>query len=355
MSEISNIWAGESVGLAKAAKILRSILPTRWKLRVRVSRSSVSDDGAFEISAPDGSAASLRVEWKKRLFPKDVGWIRANLPDTEEPHSLLVVSPFLSGRVREKLAASRINYMDESGNASILLERPGLLISMRGSDKNPSPAERGRPTLKGPKAGRIVRALTDFVPPIGVRGLARRAGVDAGYASRIVRWLGEEDLITRANRGKITDLKWQGLIRAWTASYSFLESNAVRTFLEPRGMETLKGKLRDTRLEYVLTGSLAANEIAPFAPARSAAIYTQDPDTLAGKTGLRPLEGGGSNVILAAPYDRVVFERTKTRNGLNCASPSQIAADLLTGPGRNPAEAEELMKWMEKNEADWRA
>jgi hypothetical protein len=33
---------------------------------------------------------------------------------------------------------------------------------------------------------------------------------------------------------------------------------------------------------------------------------------------------------------------------------SQIAADLLTSPGRGPNEAEVLMQWMQENEAAWR-
>jgi hypothetical protein len=36
------------------------------------------------------------------------------------------------------------------------------------------------------------------------------------------------------------------------------------------------------------------------------------------------------------------------------ASPSQVAVDLLTGPGREPSEGEELLLWMKGNEAAWR-
>ena len=34
---------------------------------------------------------------------------------------------------------------------------------------------------------------------------------------------------------------------------------------------------------------------------------------------------------------------------------SQVAADLLTSPGRGPAEAESLLEWMRANETEWRA
>ena len=40
--------------------------------------------------------------------------------------------------------------------------------------------------------------------------------------------------------------------------------------------------------------------------------------------------------------------------GVWYAAPSQVAADLLTSPGRGPAEGEELIQWMQANEEAWR-
>jgi hypothetical protein len=37
------------------------------------------------------------------------------------------------------------------------------------------------------------------------------------------------------------------------------------------------------------------------------------------------------------------------------ASPEQVAVDLLTGPGRNPAEGEELLSWILLKELVWRS
>jgi hypothetical protein len=41
-------------------------------------------------------------------------------------------------------------------------------------------------------------------------------------------------------------------------------------------------------------------------------------------------------------------------DGISYVAPSQAVADLLTGPGRNPSEAEALLDWMRKNEDAWR-
>ena len=61
-----------------------------------------------------------------------------------------------------------------------------------------------------------------------------------------------------------------------------------------------------------------------------------------------------ANVILIEPGDEGVFTGSTVQEGLSLAAPSQVAADLLTSPGRGPAEAEELLDWMGKNEDAWR-
>jgi len=55
------------------------------------------------------------------------------------------------------------------------------------------------------------------------------------------------------------------------------------------------------------------------------------------------------------PFAPAQMERTAVRGGLRCAALSQVAADLLTSPGRGPSEAEALLEWMQANESEWRA
>ena len=91
----------------------------------------------------------------------------------------------------------------------------------------------------------------------------------------------------------------------------------------------------------------------PVALARLAVLFVDDLEEAAGILGLRPAEAG-ANVILAEPFDPVVYERRREQEGVSYAALSQNAADLLTSPGRGPSEAEELMDWMEENEDAWR-
>ena len=118
-------------------------------------------------------------------------------------------------------------------------------------------------------------------------------------------------------------------------------------------MDTLLRKLQRVSWTYAVTGSLAAVQVAPVAPSRLAVLYVQDSEVAADNLGLRRAESG-ANVLLVEPFDGVVFERTTNRDGVIYAALSQVAADLLTSPGRGPQEAQELLRWMEKNEDDWR-
>lgn len=68
---------------------------------------------------------------------------------------------------------------------------------------------------------------------------------------------------------------------------------------------------------------------------------------------LRPADAG-ANVMLIAPRDQFVFERTVERDSVTYAAPSQIAADLLSSPGRGAAEADTLTEWMGEHEEEWR-
>lgn len=199
-----------------------------------------------------------------------------------------------------------------------------------------------------------MRALCDFRPPYGVRELAARAEASPASVSRVADLLERDALLERGGRGAIAASDWPGIIRRWAQDYSVAGSNRTRAFLEPRGLSALRGKLADATIRYAVTGSVAASLIAPVAPARLFAIYVDDASVAAMTLGLREVESG-ANVLLLEAFDQVAFERAWSRDGIVCSALSQVAVDLLTGPGRGPAEGVELVRWMEENEAAWRS
>lgn len=347
--------------IVRAMDELGKRLPGNWRTRVE-SRPVVGNRrvGALvEIHGPDGTRGILAVEEKSRVEPRDVSKIADRLDvysrsgDGEAAIPVLV-APFLSARTRERLEERGVGYVDLTGNIRVALDRPALFVQASGAERDLRREERPARTLKGAKAGRVVRALCDFVPPIGVRKLARKSDVDPGYVSRVFALLEKEALIQRESRGPVTDTDWQALIRRWTEDYSLLNSNLTATYLEPRGLNSLLRKLRDSDLRYVATGSLGAASVSPVAPARLAILFVDDMEDAAERLDLRLAEAG-ANVILAEPFDPVVYERGREREGISYVALSQNAADLLTSPGRGPSEAEELMDWMERNRDAWRS
>jgi hypothetical protein len=180
-----------------------------------------------------------------------------------------------------------------------------------------------------------------------------------GWTSRILRLLEAEALVTRGQRGGVAGVDWPGLLRAWSRDYSLAGSNRVRSYLQPRGVSVFVDSLRGVGRErgaflYAVTGSLAAVRVAPVAPAALAVCFTDDAALAARSLGLVATDAG-ANVLLVEPLDRFVYERRVVADGVSYVAPSQAVADLLTGPGRNPTEAEALIDWMRVNEGVWRA
>jgi hypothetical protein len=269
----------------------------------------------------------------------------------------LVAARYLSPQVRSRLIERGLSFIDLTGNVHIDVPSPGLYITHKGVDGDPWRGP-GRPrgTLKGAPAARVVRAISDFSEDWNIRELVRTAKVSTGAGYRVIDFLEREGLAERADRGPIVIPRWDKVLRRWSEDYGFVRNSQVTRWIAPRGLEGLLARVAKTDpSRYAVTGTIAAAEWASYAPARSAMIYTPHSETAAAEWGLRPAEAG-ANVMLAEPDIDVPFIRSLTNAaGVQIAAPAQVVVDLMTGPGRNPQEAEELLEWMMANERSWRS
>ena len=321
------------------------MLPDGWT--VSVARRA-ADGGAFRIAAPSGAIADLAVRTVKDASPRSVAALSPGEAAT------LVVADWLSERTRELLRARGSSFLDATGNAEIRLAKPGLFIRTDGADRNPSPKPSSGPGLRGPKAWALLRTLAEVPAPFGVRELAAGVGVDAGYVSRVLRALEDQALVTRTFRGPVTEVEWEGVLRRAASTYSLFDANEISTWVTTSGPERLLDDLTGRRIgNWALTGSFAAARLAPVATPELAVLYTDDPERLARAGRLLPATRG-ANVMLAAPYDPIAFDRTVESGGIPYASTAQVALDSLTGNARMPAEGEAVLSWMRKDEARWR-
>ena len=366
-----NRYISETKLIDTAVKEISSRLPPRWLLLDRERGATVRPpkestrmiDAIWELRDPDGLSSDIIVEVKANpVEPRLVGSAASQLKaltysmyeqDGATPANMLV-STYLSPLTRERLAKAGISYADSTGNIRFTVDRPAVYIETQGADKNPFREERPLQSLKGGRTARVVRGLMDYRTPYGTRELAGETASSAAMISRTYSLLEPEEIVTKESpRGRFVSVDWEALARRWAMDYDFTSSNTLTTWLEPRGTGALFARLRDSRIRYAVTGSFAANRLAPIAEPRLAALYVDDPETAAQSLGLRPADTGG-NVLLVRPFDPVAFERAEYDDGITYARVTQVLLDLMKGPGRGPAEAEALLEWMRDNEDTWK-
>jgi hypothetical protein len=346
-----------------AVDALRANVPASWSIdrgELR-DKSDSGVDAVVRLASPDDGEAVILIQAKRLVRTRDVAFVldalRSAAARWGQPDGVAVVlaARYLAPSTRERIAELGGGYVDATGNMLLVVDRPALFLRDRGADRDPWRGP-GRPrgTLQGPAAARVVRALIDFAPPYSVPELVERSKTSTGATYRVVEFLDEEGLLERQRYGAIEDVRWRRLLARWSEDYGFAKSNTVETFLEPRGLPALTKHLAAIDdLDYVVTGSLAAERVAAYAPARLATLYVRDIREAASRLDLRAVESGGNVALAAGDYD-VVFERAEVSDQVQFAALSQIAVDLLTGPGRNPSEAVALLDWMERNERAWR-
>ena len=361
--------ASEADILTAALAALTERLPSDWRVDIKreADPRRYEADAVITITSPGGARATLYAEVKKSVVTKDlpamveqaqahINTAAARRRDAAKP---LLVARYLAPPLQQWLGERDICYADAAGNIQVSLREPALFVRDVGAQRDPWRGP-GRPkgNLTGASAARVVRALADFRPPYTVPGLMKRAGTPSGNTYRAVNFVEEQDLLTRADDGKITEVRWRALLERWSANYSFSKLASGSTYLAPRGLPDLMRRLADLTEEdeagrYAVTGSLATPKWDAYAPAKNAMIYANKPDELAAYVDLRRVDAG-ANVVIGRAADTASFDRTQRLDGTVIVAPSQAAVDLLTAPGRGPEEGRALLDWMEQNESAWR-
>ena len=345
----------------RVAAMVRDRLPVTWQTdeTTRPAQGSRSSDLEIEIEAPNARATRLVFEVKQVVERRDVVRIadEARRMATSRDGVPVVAARYLSASVREALIGAGLSFVDATGNMRIVVDSPSVFISERGEDRDPWRKGRPRGTLKGEPAARVARALLDYRRDWRVRELIATSGASTGATYRVLDYLQREDLVAKdSDRYSVTD--WERLLRQWSTDAAFQTTNRVMAFIEPRGVDFFLDKLSErSRFPVAVTGSFAAKEWATYAPAKAAYAYVSSIQEASEQWGLRP-NAAAPNVILMEPKtagDVPFVNARPSTAGYPVAAPAQVAADLLNGPGREPAEGEYLIEWMKSNEKQWRS
>ncbi len=343
---------------------LKVALPATWKVaRIEDPNDDVQRaDAILTIGAVDQAQARVVVEARTSFTPKDVDAVlgRARLLQRVAGDvPLLVVAPWFSERSRTLLVEAGLNYLDLAGNVRLATNYPALFVYRDPGAKAPKRTQSGL-SLRGAKAGRLVRLLVDAAPPYGGLELARYAGVTAGYVSRLLEMLDREAIIERNPRGSVERVDWRELLKRRAETYGVFTSNAITRYVCPNGPNYALEKIGDVpRGDVALTGSFPVERVVSVAPPSLLILYTRSSEKdLVEIGGLLPADEG-ANVVIATPSDPVVMEprwpgAQPIQPRVAVVAASQLALDCLTGNGRMPQEGAAFLDWMGQNEDQWR-
>ncbi len=281
------------------------------------------------------------VEWRGAGSASEVGaavqWIRRHAEHFGEAVIPLVAVPYMGDVGRQLCAEGGVAWLDLSGNAQIVA--PGLRIQLDGRpNRFKSP---GRPaSVFAPKSSRIARCL--LLRPdrsFTQRELARSAGMDEGFTSRIVRKLEADGLVVRDSSRAVKARDPDLLLDAWREAYAFSKHDILRGHVPARSGDELLGRLAaalaERDVDYAATGLAGAWLHDRFAAFRLVTLYLHEPP---GTELLQELlfreEPRGANVWLVVPNDEGVFHGASSRDGFRAVHPVQVYLDLQGHPER---------------------
>jgi hypothetical protein len=332
--------------LREGLAVLATLLPEGFEVAPSGLNKRSSEIGEWiVIRNPKKRHVRCLVLARRRVESRDLGGIAASTART--PNPALLVSPYLSPVVRERLRGFGIGHWDLTGNVQIGLGDIDLCIERDGAAIAGSSDRQAR-SLCGEMAGRVTRALIDFLPPYALATLADKASVETSCASRVVAFLAETELLRRKPRGKIESVDWQELLRRWSLDTPSQSRGETSRHSCPHGIPDFLVRLGQSGYLHALTGELAFARLAGRNAPDAAVVYVDDVQDAVSQFRLHPA-GGAANVVLVKPTDRSVFQRSREDAGIRCVSPSLMAADL----GANDA-FESVLAWMAKHESSWR-
>ncbi|MFJ9634965.1 helix-turn-helix domain-containing protein [Streptomyces sp. NPDC101175] len=318
------------------------------------------------LSRGDGMFTELLVDVRDHLTPKGVTQLSSTaalVRRLNRNSALMVFSPWISPKTQEELRRREIDFLDLTGNISLRISRPAVVIHTQGAVRAPAShrsSSSGKPLLTGPRAGRLIRLLADVKPPYRATELAEHSDLSLPYVSRLLDALEDQLLIGREGR-TVTSVHWQDLLRTRASHLDLMRQTNPQGLLAPNGVQQVLDQLVNRRGfiaggEVLVTGSYAARPIAPVAVGGQLMLYVM-PDKkhtrdVVQELHLLPVPEAADVLLLRAP-DLGVLQRPRRYDRFFQVGLSQLVLDCLSGPGRMPAEGEKVLAFMEE-ERLWR-
>lgn len=186
-------------------------------------------------------------------------------------------------------------------------------------------------------------------PAATQRELARRARVSQPKVSRVLGRLAEVALGERTADGW-KPAEWDALLDWWLSTYPGPGGTSSYWYSldDPTTQVTKAAKLlgRDAGATPVISGDVAADQLAPWRRPSSAVVYAKIGAPL-GEAGFVAVSSAAeASLILCAPVDPGVWlpARWTVNSDLDLADPLQVVYDVAVGAGSDRDEAVERLR-----------
>jgi hypothetical protein len=321
-------------------------------------------DAKFELEF-DETRVEVYAEVKNSCTPKLVEQIApwlSQMKARQKDAAFALVCPRISPQSQALCFERKVDFIDLAGN--VFISVPGKLLLQRvgqESTKEVSPSFYRNP-FSG-KSSRVVRVLLQKPEAWTLTELneelaseSRRSQCDLpfdisfSFASRVLRSLEEELLITRTN-STISVPEPRRLLNRWAQEYkdryrwylrrSFKISNPFGADLQRvrRGLDEMIGPKC-----YAFTGAAAANLTAPFLDFDPIDLFVADES---GTENLQASVSGtsiGPDIRVIKAFDAGVFMYRSFMEGIPLVSDIQAYLDLFARGGRDLKQADYLLQ-----------
>jgi hypothetical protein len=311
-----------------------------------------------------GVLMTVYGEVKTQVTPKllkQIGpWLaRAKTLNPAETYAL--ICPFLSPESQQYCQENKIDFIDLSGN--VLLRFPGKILIQRLNRPN---IYRERQLFRNPFGGassRVVRvllqlpnrawAVTAIQKELNQESERQTRGkvfqLSVSSISKTIQSLEEELLIRRDGLQIIVPEPLQVLFR-WADKYRDRYNRARRSswicenpfgFDVQSSIKGLQSQFRD--LEFAVTGTAAANLIAPFVNIDRIDVFISQKSSTEALRALNSKRSVGPDFVFTYPYDAGVCMYARKINDLTVVSNIQAYLDCYARGGRDAKQADYLL------------
>lgn len=284
-------------------------------------------------------SATFRAAGLSVPYPSGLQRLRAKEPDVE----LVVVDRAPPG-LQKTAEEEGLNYLDLHGRGRVVA--PGLVyVASPRLDLGKVAPSRSSPFAQ--KASRVVRALlSNPQQPWRLSDVAVLSHLNPGNVHRALAALVDLGMVERDEDAYLV-ADPGSLLEAWGD-----QAQRPREQMRLRCAGDLREFVRDLigRLDGagVVSGELAAEDLAPYLPAQSAIVHCLDAERFAGLAGDAPGPslrfGLARGEVLVDLADEGYGDFRSERSGLPLASPSQVYVDLVRDRGRGREAAEHLRR-----------